>query len=301
MLVEVMDALLVSGNGFWIDATFGRGGHAAAMLSRLGPGAVLYAFDKDPEAARCARERFGSESRLVFHPRSFARLESTLSSTDIGPGVRGILLDLGVSSPQLDDPSRGFSFLRDGPLDMRMDPSCGESAAEWLAGAKEGEIAKVLRELGEERYHRRIARAIVEARRQSPITRTARLAEVVAAAHPRWEPGKHPATRSFLAIRIHVNRELDELASALEGAVKLLAPSGRLVVISFHSLEDRVVKRFFRARAGVGDAPRRLPVRGGRKPGSLRVVGRARRPSPSEVSLNPRARSAVLRVAERVL
>lgn len=299
MLVEVMDALLVAGDGVWVDGTFGRGGHSAEILSRLGPNATLYAFDKDPEAGRYAREHFAADPRLVFRPFSFTQIEATLVD-GVGEGeVRGVLLDLGVASPQLDDPARGFSFLRDGPLDMRMNPATGESAAQWLATAAEADIARVLKDFGEERFHRRIARAIVEARREAAIDRTARLAEIVAAAHPRWEPGKHPATRSFQAIRIHVNRELEELACVLESVVKILAPKGRLVVISFHSLEDRMVKRFFRARSRGPDLPRRLPIRETQKSASLRLIGRAKRPRPEEIRLNPRARSAVLRVAER--
>jgi len=214
--------------------------------------------------------------------------------------VDGILLDLGVSSPQLDDPARGFSFLRDGPLDMRMDPTAGSSAADWLARAEADEIARVLKEYGEERFAKRIARAIVRARDEAPLRTTGRLAEVIAAAHPAWEKGRHPATRSFQAIRIHVNRELEDLREALARSVDMLAPGGRLVVISFHSLEDRMVKRFMRDQARGDQLPPDLPVRDHERNAQMKVVGKAVRAGDTEVDANPRARSAVLRVAERL-
>ncbi len=300
MLAEVLEALAVKPAGRYLDATFGRGGHAAAILARLGTAGRLLVMDQDPEAVASARERFGDDPRVVIVHANFARLEAVVAAQGWCGCLDGILLDLGVSSPQLDDPHRGFSFRHDGPLDMRMDTTAGESAAQWLARATEREIARVLREYGEERHARRIARAIVAARREAPIRTTARLAEVVAAAHPAWEAGRHPATRSFQALRIHVNRELEVLPEALVQAVRVLAPGGRLAVISFHSLEDRIVKRYLR-RCARGEAlPRGIPARESRRDLTLRLLGRARRPAAAEVAANPRARSAVLRVAERL-
>lgn len=301
MLVEALAALRLPEHkeGVWIDGTFGGGGHCAAMLQRLGPGACLLAFDKDPAAAGIARQRFGGDDRFRFRQGSFATLEDHVRQQGLEGRVAGILFDLGVSSPQLDDPARGFSFLRDGPLDMRMDPGSGPSAAEWLAQAGEAEIARVLKTYGEERFHRRVARAIVQARGQAAIATTDQLARVVADANPRWEKHKHPATRVFQAIRIQVNRELDDLLEGLRQALAVLAPAGRLVVISFHSLEDRIVKTFMRDQARGVQLPRRLPVTGSPAGGLLRLVGKPLRPSAKEIVDNPRARSAVLRVAER--
>ena len=302
MLAEALEALRVRTGGRYVDATFGRGGHAAAILERLGPGGRLLAMDRDPQAVAAGRARFGADPRFTIRHHDFARLEECVAALGWAGQVEGILLDLGVSSPQLDDPARGFSFRHEGPLDMRMDPTTGESAADWLARASETEIARVLRDYGEERHARRIARAIVAARREAPVDTTARLADIVAAACPGRERGKDPATRSFQALRIHVNRELDALAAVLAQAVRVLAPGGRLVVISFHSLEDRMVKRFMR-RAAQGEAlPRKLPVRQAqdRRGVTLRLVGKARLPGAAEVAANPRARSAVLRVAERL-
>jgi 16S rRNA (cytosine1402-N4)-methyltransferase len=301
MLAEALRELCLSdrGDGIWIDGTFGVGGHSAAMLQRMGPSAHLLAMDKDPAAAAIARERFADEPRFHFRLASFATLEQQLASTGLQGPVRGVLLDLGVSSVQLDQPARGFSFLRDGPLDMRMNPDSGSSAAEWLVCAREDEIDRVLRDFGEERYHRRIAKAIVSARSVSPIATTGQLAEIVAAAVPRWEKHKHPATRTFQAIRISVNRELDDLAAGLQQAVKLLAASGRLVVISFHSLEDRLVKTFMRTQTRAPALPRRLPVTAREEDGVLRLIGKPLKPTAEEVRHNPRARSATMRVAER--
>ena len=300
MLAEALEALDVRADGHYVDATYGRGGHAAAILERLGPAGRLLAMDRDPQAVAAGRTRFGAEPRFTIIHADFARLEESVAALGWQGRVDGLLLDLGVSSPQLDDPARGFSFRHDGPLDMRMDPTTGESAAAWLARAPEAEIARVLREYGEERYARRIARAIVTARREAPIITTARLAAIVTAANPAWEKGKDPATRSFQALRIHVNRELDALAAALEQAVRVLAPGGRLAVISFHSLEDRLVKRFMRRAARGEPLPRGLPVREAQRDLTLSLVGRARRPAATEVAANPRARSAILRVAERL-
>jgi len=297
LLDEALDALAVRAGGFYVDATFGRGGHAAAVLARLGERGRLLVIDRDPQAVAAARDRLGGDRRVDVRQSSFSRLGEALAGA---PAADGILFDLGVSSPQLDDPARGFSFLRDGPLDMRMDPALGESAAQWLARASEKEIADVIFRYGEDRHARRIARAIAAARTEAPIATTGRLAEVISRAVPRREPGKHPATRTFQALRIHVNAELDEIAAALPQAVDRLAPGGRLVVISFHSLEDRIVKRFLRsasrddpARAGLPQVPEHARAR-------LRRLGPARFPTEAEVARNPRARSAVLRAAERL-
>ncbi|HSN71515.1 MAG TPA: 16S rRNA (cytosine(1402)-N(4))-methyltransferase RsmH, partial [Steroidobacteraceae bacterium] len=257
-------------------------------------------IDRDPAAVAAARERFGGESRLTVALGTFGRIAEFAAASGMDQGVMGVLFDLGVSSPQLDAAERGFSFTQDGPLDMRMDPSAGPSAADWLARVSERELARVLREYGEERFARRIARAIVAARRLQPITRTLQLADLVARAVPTREAGKHPATRTFQAIRIEVNRELEELQVALEQSVALLAGGGRLCVISFHSLEDGIVKRFMQREsqgdpvwAGLPEIPDHARAR-------LRRVGRATRPGAAEVERNPRARSAVLRVAERL-
>ena len=287
-------------DGIYVDATFGRGGHTALMLERLGPEGRLLAIDKDPQAIEAARSRFAGEPRLRLHHGSFAELGEFVEGCGLMGQVDGVLMDLGVSSPQLDDASRGFSFMREGPLDMRMDSSRGESAAQWLARAKEGEIAKVLKEYGEERFSKRIARAIVTAREESEITTTAQLAALVAAAVPVKEKDKHPATRSFQAIRIFVNGELDDLRACLDQVVDVLQRGGRLAVISFHSLEDRIVKRFMRDQARGDDFPLGLPVTADQLKPRLKIVGKAIRPGAEEVAANPRARSSVLRVAEKL-
>jgi 16S rRNA (cytosine1402-N4)-methyltransferase len=298
---EVLEALAVKPGGIYLDGTFGRGGHAAALLERLGSDGHLLAMDKDPQAVKVAAERFGNDERFTIVRGSFTDLKHEVAMRDWTGRVDGILLDLGVSSPQLDDAERGFSFLKEGPLDMRMDPESGISAAEWLAEADEVEIARVLKEYGEERFARRIARAIVQNREtDGPITTTARLARVVAEANPRWERDKHPATRSFQAIRIFINRELDDLEQFLDSVVEMLAPQGRLVVISFHSLEDRRVKRFMRKQAKGDEFPPDLPVTDAQLHRSMRLVGKAIRAGSAEVVENPRARSAVMRVAEKV-
>ncbi|MFN2308169.1 MAG: 16S rRNA (cytosine(1402)-N(4))-methyltransferase RsmH [Gammaproteobacteria bacterium] len=299
LLREVLDGLAVRPGGIYLDATFGRGGHAAAILERLGPEGRLYAIDKDPEAERVALERFGRDTRFHIQRGTFAMLGHLARGQDIAGRVDGLLLDLGVSSPQLDDPGRGFSFLTDGPLDMRMDPEQGLSAAQWLAQAGEAEIVRVLQEYGEERFARRIARTLLRARAECAITTTRQLSELIAAAVPARERHKHPATRSFQALRIQVNQELPELAAALEQVIEVLAPGGRLAVISFHSLEDRMVKRFMRRESRGEELPLGLPVTGGPPPGRMRLLGKAVRASADEVAANPRARSAVLRVAER--
>jgi 16S rRNA (cytosine1402-N4)-methyltransferase len=297
---EVLAGLAIRPAGSYCDATLGRGGHTAAILEALGPAGRVVAIDRDPDAIRAGQRRFAGESRLTMVRGSFGPLEERVRAAGVEGELDGVLLDLGVSSPQLDEASRGFSFMQDGPLDMRMDNEAGPGAAQWLAKAGEREIAQVLGELGEERFARRIARAIVAARAVEPIVRTGQLADIIAAAVPTREPGKHPATRSFQAIRIHVNGELEQLAAALPQAVRLLSPGGRLCVISFHSLEDRIVKRFIRREeqgdpvyAGLPDVPPHARPR-------LKRVGGAIVASEAEVAANPRARSAVLRIAERV-
>jgi len=301
MLNEVMAALCIRAAGVYVDATFGRGGHAAAILERLDVAGRLIAIDKDPRAIEVAREWSARDRRFSVYQGTFAMLEHFAETAGVSGQVNGILLDLGVSSPQLDAAERGFSFLREGPLDMRMDPGRGESAAEWLARAAETDLARVFKTYGEERYAKRIARAIVKARRQGPLTTTLQLAEIVAAANPAWERDKHPATRVFQAIRIYINQELEELPLALAQAVRVLARGGRLAVISFHSLEDRIVKRFLRDQArGDSDLPPALPVPAAALKPVLRLVGKAHFPGEDEVAVNPRARSAVLRVAEKL-
>ena len=300
LLDEVLAGLSVKADGRYCDATFGRGGHAAAILGQLGPAGRLCAIDRDPDAVAAGRERFAAEPRLTLVRGAFGRLEERVRAAGWEGELQGVLLDLGVSSPQLDEAGRGFSFMQDGPLDMRMDNESGFSAAQWLARAGEREIADVLFRLGEERFSRRIARAIVAARAATPIGTTRQLADIVAAAVPTREPGKHPATRTFQAIRIHVNRELEEVEAALPQAVNLLAPGGRLCVISFHSLEDRLVKRFMRREAQGDPIYAELPDVPPHARPRLQLVGGAVMPGDAEIARNPRARSAVLRVAERI-
>ena len=296
LLEEAIAALMVSVDGTYVDGTFGRGGHATRILESLSPRGSLLALDQDPEAAAVAELICANDSRMRFRSTNFRALADCAA-----PGsVQGVLLDLGVSSPQLDNPARGFSFSHDGPLDMRMDPEGGQSAADWLANVKEAELARVLKELGEERFARRIARAIVNARREGPIQRTVHLAEIISAANPKWEPNKHPATRSFQAIRLHINSELESLQDALSAALSVLAKGGRLVVISFHSLEDRIVKRFIRNASRGRQLPPGVPISFEEQQVSLKPIGKAVMPSPTEVAANPRARSAVMRIAERI-
>jgi len=300
LLDEALAALKIDPGGRYVDGTFGRGGHSAAILERLGEDGRLLALDKDPAAIEVANQRFAEDKRFLIRQDSFAMMNRHVSALGWMNQVDGILLDLGVSSPQLDDASRGFSFQKEGPLDMRMNPDQGQSAAEWLKDAREQDIVTVLKEYGEERFARRIARAIVQARREKPITTTKQLAEIVAAANPAWERGKDPATRSFQAIRIYINRELDDLEQVLEQVFEILKPGGRLVVISFHSLEDRRVKRFMRDAARGDDFPPDLPVTQAQLKPRLRLVGKAVRAGEAELEQNPRARSAVMRVAERL-
>jgi 16S rRNA (cytosine1402-N4)-methyltransferase len=291
LAAEAIEALAVRADGVYVDGTFGRGGHSRLILERLGPQGRLIALDRDPQAAHAALAV--SDRRFSFYRTRFSDLSMLPAQVD------GMLFDLGVSSPQLDDPARGFSFRHDGPLDMRMDPEAGMSAAEWVASAEEQELREVIRDYGEERFAKQIAAAIVAARRREPIVRTRQLAELVAQAVRTREPGQNPATRTFQALRIHVNRELEEVSLMLPRAAERLAPQGRLVAISFHSLEDRVVKRFMQSLARP-EMPRRLPLRASEMPQpALRIVGRAQRASRQEITRNPRARSATLRVAER--
>lgn len=298
LLLEAVEGLAIRPEGIYADVTFGRGGHSRAILARLGDRGRLLAMDKDPEAIEAARAEL-ADPRVCFVHGSFAMLKQSTDRLNLSGRIDGVLFDLGVSSPQLDDPRRGFSFLRDGPLGMRMDSGTGITAAQWLAAADESEIARVLKDYGEERHARRIARAIIDRRRATPIETTGQLAALIAAASPSRERHKHPATRSFQALRIYINRELEALQAGLAQALAVLAPGGRLAAISFHSLEDRVVKRFIREHSRAPALPRGLPLRGGGEPGALRPVGRAIRPSAAECRRNPRARSATLRVAER--
>jgi 16S rRNA (cytosine1402-N4)-methyltransferase len=299
LLREAVDALVTNPAGFYVDGTFGRGGHSRRLLSQLDARGRVLGVDKDPMACATAQVLAGGDTRFQFYHGSFAQLPHQLRRMGID-AVDGILLDLGVSSPQLDDAGRGFSFTHDGPLDMRMDTTSGETAAQWLAGAEVDDIAAVLKEYGEERFARRIAAAIVAAREEGPIDSTGRLAQVVSEANPKWERHKHPATRTFQAIRIKVNRELEDLGELLSVSVDLLRVGGRLVVISFHSLEDRMVKRYMRDMARGEAVPRGVPVQDSALNRRMRILGRAVRPSAAEIDENPRARSAIMRVAEKI-
>lgn len=302
LLEEAVDALSVRADGCYLDGTFGRGGHSRMILGRLGPKGVLLGLDKDPQAIATGQALSAADGRFAIAQRSFAELADELTGRGLLGKVSGVLFDLGVSSPQLDDPGRGFSFLNDGPLDMRMDPSRGVSAAEWLAQASVEEIARVFKDYGEERFARRMAQAVVQRRQDRPFERTADLAQVLAAANPAWEKGKNPATRAFQGLRIHINNELGDLERGLDEALGALEVGGRLVVISFHSLEDRIVKQFMRrqAKGEVDKLPRDLPIRPAAFEPRLKLIGKPQYASESEVKANPRARSAVMRVAEKL-
>ena len=302
LLHEAVAAMAINegrrADGVYVDATYGRGGHARLILDRLGPNGRLIALDRDASAVQAGRlitdRRFS-----IVHAR-FGELEQTVRAQGVA-AVDGVLLDLGVSSPQLDDPRRGFSFRSDAPLDMRMDQTNGATAAQWMARASEEEIREVIRSHGEERFAKQIAKAIVAARARGPLTGTRQLADLVGAAVRTREPGKDPATRTFQAIRIFINQELEELSLVLPQAISLLAPGGRLAVISFHSLEDRIAKNFMRSNARPGEAPARLALREAElPPPRLRILGKLQRPGAGETGANPRARSAVLRVAEKL-
>ncbi len=299
LLLEAVDALCVD-EGVYVDGTFGRGGHSRLLLSRLSEDGRLVVFDKDPQAIAAAEALAKEDSRVTVCHASFAELKPRLASLGLVGQIRGVLLDLGVSSPQLDDASRGFSFRADGPLDMRMDPSQGESAADWLSRVDETTLANVLYQYGDERYSRRIARAIVKARGEQSLTSTLQLAEIIKQAHPAWERNKHPATRSFQAIRIYINGELSDLETLLNDAVEVLAPGGRLSVITFHSLEDRMVKQFIRTQEKGPDLPPDLPVQDDRIKRTMKKIGKGTKPSAQEIKVNIRSRSATLRVAEKL-
>ena len=298
LLEEAVDALMAAttelADQVFVDGTFGRGGHSARILERLSLDDRLIAFDKDPEAARVAEEMAGADARFSFLRGSFAELERA------GSNLSGVFLDLGVSSPQLDDRARGFSFQLDGPLDMRMDPDSGISAADFVNTASQQEMISIFRDYGEERYAKRIASAIIAARTSETLATTAQLARIVSEANPSWEKHKHPATRVFQAIRIHVNRELIDLECLLGKVIELLAVGGRLVVISFHSLEDRLVKQFMRNEARGRQVPRGVPVLDADRGQRLRLVGKPVKAGEAELAENPRARSAIMRVAERI-
>ena len=300
LLEETLAALNIKPSGCYVDGTFGRGGHSQEIIKQLGENGKLLAFDKDPQAITTANDIAANDDRLQVKQGSFTQLEQTANELGWKGKVDGVFLDLGVSSPQLDDAERGFSFRFDGPLDMRMNPEQGMSAAQWLASAEERDIMMVLFDYGEEKFARRIASAIVTAREEQPINTTKRLASIVAAANPSREKNKDPSTRTFQAIRIFINQELEDLKTCLTQAVDILAPGGRLVVISFHSLEDRIVKRFIREQCK-GDAfPLDLPVRHEQLNQNMKMIGKAIKSGRKELDDNPRARSAVMRVAEKL-
>lgn len=298
LLEEAVAALAIKPDGIYIDGTYGRGGHSAMITKALGENGRLIAIDRDEEAIANALSTFKNDSRVEIAHQSFSELENLVKSKDLLGKIDGILLDLGVSSPQLDNAERGFSFQKDGPLDMRMDNSRGQSAQQWVAQTSEEEIAEVLWKYGEEKLSRRIARAIVTAREKEAIQTTAQLAQIISSAIPKKEKHKNPATRSFQAIRIKINDELTEVEKVLLQSIDILAPKGRLVVISFHSLEDRIVKRFIRDYSRGKQLPREIPVSTVEK-GPLIKIGKAIKAGPTELNFNPRARSAVLRIAEK--
>ncbi|GAB7533503.1 16S rRNA (cytosine(1402)-N(4))-methyltransferase RsmH [Pseudomonas sp. 3A(2025)] len=302
LLEEAVEALAVRADGCYLDGTFGRGGHSRLVLEHLGPEGRLLGFDKDPQAIATGQALAAEDGRFVIVQRSFAELGSEVQARDLHGKVSGVLLDLGVSSPQLDDPERGFSFMNDGPLDMRMNPELGISAAQFVATASAEEIARVFKEYGEERFARRMANAVVARREVTPFERTADIAEVLKVANPAWEKGKHPATRAFQGLRIHVNNELGDLEAGLEAALDALEVGGRLVVISFHSLEDRIVKLFMRklVKGEADNLPRNLPIKSVPFEPKVRLIGKAQFASEAETRANPRSRSAVMRVAEKL-
>lgn len=299
LLEEAVEALRIKPDGIYLDGTFGRGGHSRAILARLVEQGRLFSLDRDPEAVAAGRELATQDARFLIDQGNYAEMERFVLEWGIEEGLDGILLDLGVSSPQLDDPERGFSFMEEGPLDMRMNRTQGVSAAEWLSEAPEREMARVFWEYGEERFARRIARSIAMTRQQHRLETTAQLAQLIEGTVGRREKNKHPATRCFQAIRIYINNELASLEKGLAAAIRGLRPGGRLVAISFHSLEDRLVKRTIREAARPGVVRRNIPEHPAQQP-SLKAVGKAIRPSDRELSANPRARSAVMRIAEKL-
>ncbi|MDD2160358.1 16S rRNA (cytosine(1402)-N(4))-methyltransferase RsmH [Pseudomonas sp. MIL19] len=302
LLDEAVEGLAVRASGCYLDGTFGRGGHSRLILEKLGSDGRLLGFDKDPLAIATGNALAAEDGRFVVVQRSFAELADELAQRDLAGKVSGILLDLGVSSPQLDDAERGFSFMHDGPLDMRMNPDAGVSAAEFIASAAEEEIARVFKEYGEERFAKRMARAVVLRRAEQPFERTADLAQVLTVANPAWEKGKNPATRAFQGLRIYINNELGDLESGLDAALESLEVGGRLVVISFHSLEDRIVKLFMRkhAKGEMDTLPRDLPIIPKAFEPRLKLIGKPVFASEAELAANPRSRSAVMRIAEKV-
>ncbi|SIS23567.1 16S rRNA (cytosine1402-N4)-methyltransferase [Aquipseudomonas alcaligenes] len=302
LLDEAVEALAVRADGCYMDGTFGRGGHSRLILERLGPDGRLLGFDKDPQAIATGNALAAEDGRFVVVQRSFADLGEEAVARGLLGKVDGLLLDLGVSSPQLDDAERGFSFLNDGPLDMRMNPDAGISAAQFIASASADEIARVFKEYGEERFAKRMARAVVERRELKPFERTADLAQVLTDANPAWEKGKNPATRAFQGLRIHVNNELGDLERGLDAALEALAVGGRLVVISFHSLEDRIVKQFMKrqAKGEADNLPRDLPIIPKAFEPRLKLLGKPIYAGEAELKANPRSRSAVMRVAEKL-
>ncbi|HCA89716.1 MAG TPA: 16S rRNA (cytosine(1402)-N(4))-methyltransferase [Legionellales bacterium] len=300
LLKEAIDSLAIDASSTYIDGTFGRGGHSQAILACLNKQGRLWAFDKDDTPIQYAKENFGHDARFHIVKNSFAHLVEICEHQSLVGQVAGVLLDVGVSSPQLDDAMRGFSFMQDGPLDMRMDTSQVLSAQTFIEQASVAEMVQIFREYGEERYAYRIALAIADFRQHTPITTTGMLAQIIKLAHPRWEKHKHPATRVFQAIRIHINEELAALQAGLKAALHVLKPGGRLVVISFHSLEDRIVKQFMRSEAKALDLPKYIPVKStDMPPPSLRIIGKAIKASARELAGNIRARSAVMRVGEK--
>ena len=300
LLKESIDGLNIVPNGIYVDGTFGRGGHSQAILDKLGESGRLIAFDKDPEAITYAEQCFGHDKRFSIIHASFATLANVASAQKVDGQINGILLDLGVSSPQLDDPERGFSFMKPGPLDMRMNLDQTMTAATFVNKAKAEEMATIFREYGEERFAGRIARAIVAARETAPILTTLALAEIVKEANPKWEKHKHPATRVFQAIRIYINQELTDLSSMLKQCIDVMAVGGRLSVISFHSLEDRIVKQFMREMEKGDAPPKGVPVREDQIKTCFKRIGKAIKPHDDEITVNVRARSAVLRIGEKI-
>jgi 16S rRNA (cytosine1402-N4)-methyltransferase len=301
LMAETLDALAINEQGIYIDGTFGRGGHSGQILSRLGEAGRLQAIDQDPQAIEAAK-KFADDKRFSIAHSRFSNIKDVAIQAGLLGKVDGILLDIGVSSPQLDDAQRGFSFMHDGPLDMRMDPTSGRSAAEWLAEADLEDITFVIKKYGEEKFGRRIAHKIIETREHTPITTTKQLADLVDEAVPVKDKHKHPATRTFQAIRIYINSELEEIQTALQASLEVLKPGGRLVVISFHSLEDRIVKQFIKKQSKGEAIPRGLPLTDAqlKQNLTLKAVGKAIKPSAEEIAANPRARSSVLRVAQKL-
>lgn len=300
LLAEAIEGLAIKANGYYLDGTFGRGGHARAILSYLGEEGRLFAIDRDPRAVAVAQSEFAHDQRFTVIHAKLSQLAQATEDYHLNEKLDGVLLDLGVSSPQLDDPTRGFSFMQEGPLDMRMDPTQAMDAKTWLSHASAEEITEVIRDYGEERFAKRIANRIVETRKQQPLTTTTQLANLVKEAMPIHERHKHPATRTFLALRIFINQELTEVELGLKQALNMLKVGGRLVVISFHSLEDRIVKRFMRQKPEEYKVLAKLPLIKNLPVGRVKIIGKALKPSSAEIDANPRARSAILRIGEKI-